>query len=630
MSKQKPLIHMESKKRRLPYIYIKSQIISILLIILASGAMSLAGLLLGYVMSIDVIRHFMSHPLLAFLNTLPLTLFMLLIYFATSRIWCSFVFGGGLFLLIELVNRFKLQLRDDPLLPYDFLLGGEVANVVKLSELPVSKYLLAMILMFVLASIFVVFFVKSPKLKIISAISGVILCILAFVYAFTSFYNDTNKFSASEEGFNIYSTADMYRSRGFVYSFLLDIRTFRQLKPEGYTKQDAEQLLEQYAIAREDNPLEKPHVIAIMGEAFYDFDRIPGVKFTEGNDPLANYREILKESYHGRIITSVFGGGTSSTEFTFLTGHSTCLLPNGITPYKTHIRSKKYSLVRYFSDYGYTATAFHPGHPWFYNRQNVYEFFGFDSIYFRPDMELSDGDLRGGYVTDKAAVNFILVDLQKHLGKDAQSPYFNFTVTIENHGPYYYKKVDEKILVKPYGMEDSTYEMINSYLYGLRESDRALGYLVSELKNLDEPVVLLYFGDHLPFLNSDYEGYKALNFNIGQGKGVEAFVNHYSTPYFIWSNDAAKELIKKNTGKVPEGEAPEISTCFLGPELQKYLGFTPSPYFEFLSRLQESMPVVTHYYYKQDGEYVTELSSENQKLLSDYRKLQYYMMFDAN
>jgi phosphoglycerol transferase MdoB-like AlkP superfamily enzyme len=630
MPKQKPLIHIENKKRRLPYIYINSQAISLLFIILSSAALSLAGLMLGYVMSIDVIKHFIAHPLLVFFNTLPLTLFMLLIYFATSRIWCSFLFGGGLFLIVQLINRFKLELRDDPLLPYDFLLGGEVANVVKLSELPVSKYLWAMIVLFLLASLFLVFFVRSPKLKIIPAISGAILCIMAFVFAFSNFYNDTKKFSAREEGFNIYSTADMYRSRGFVYSFLLDIRTFRQLKPEGYTKLEAQQLLMQCDLSREVNSLEKPNVIVIMGEAFYDFDRIPGVKFIEGTDPLKNYREILKESYHGRIVTSVFGGGTSSTEFTFLTGHSTALLPNGITPYKTHIRSKKYSLVRYFAEYGYSTTALHPGHPWFYNRQNVYEFFGFDNIFFRPDMELSDSDLRGGYVRDQTAMEFILNDFERHIKTGSQNPYFNFTVTIENHGPYYYKKQDEKILVKPDGMSDSTYEMINSYLYGLRESDKALGYLISELRGLNEPFVLLYFGDHLPFLNSDYEGYKALNFNIGQGKDIEAFLNNYETPYFIWSNDAAKKLIKKNTGNVPVGTVPEISTCFLAAELQKYIGFTPSPYFEFLSRLKESLPVVTHYYYKQDGEFVTELSAENQKLLSDYRKLQYYMMFDAN
>lgn len=630
MLNRKPLIYIENKKRRVPYININSQAISILFILLASAALSLVGLMLGYVMSIEVITHFMSHPLLLLLNTLPLTLFMLFIYFATSRIWCSFLFGGGLFLIFELVNRFKLELRDDPLIPYDLLLGGEVANVVKLSDLTISKYLFAMIILFLVASLFLIFFVKSARLKAIPRIIATLLCIAGMTLAFTSMFNDSQRFSSKEEGFNIYSTADMYRSRGFIYSFLLDLRTLRQIKPEGYTKQEAQQLLEQYTLSDEDESSAKPNVIAIMGEAFYDIDRIPGIKFIDGTDPLKNYKEILEEAYHGSIVTSVFGGGTGSTEFSFLTGHSTTLLPNGVTPYKTHIRSKKYSLARYFSEYGYSTTALHPGHPWFYNRQNVYKFFEFDNIFFKPDMELTDKDFRYGYVRDQAAMEFILSDYDRHLKADQQTPYFNFTVTIENHGPYYYKKADDKILVKPDGMADSTYNMINSYIYGLRESDRALGYLVSELKSSDEPFVLLYFGDHLPFLNNDYEGYKALDFNIGQGKGIEAFLNHYETPYFIWSNDAARELIEKNTGHVPVGAGPKISTCFLPVELQKYIGLNPSPYFAFLSRLEESLPVVTHYYYKQDGEFVTELSAENRQLLSDYSELQYYMMFDAN
>jgi phosphoglycerol transferase MdoB-like AlkP superfamily enzyme len=176
-------------------------------------------------------------------------------------------------------------------------------------------------------------------------------------------------------------------------------------------------------------------------------------------------------------------------------------------------------------------------------------------------------------------------------------------------------------------MTDAVYEMVNGYLYGLRKTDQALGHLVSELEMNDEPFVLVFFGDHLPLLNNDYEGYRALGYNIGQDKDVQAFLNHYETPFFIWSNKAARELLKSCGVVVPSGNAPEISTCFLPVELMKYMGMAPPPYFEFLAQLEKSLPVITNYYYKQDGGYVTALSPENQELISQYRKLQHYMMF---
>ena len=70
--------------------------------------------------------------------------------------------------------------------------------------------------------------------------------------------------------------------------------------------------------------------------------------------------------------------------------------------------------------------------------------------------------------------------------------------------------------------------------------DKALGYLIEELEKVNEPVVLLYFSDHLPLLGENFSGYKAMNYNIGTSEDLEAYLNTYETPYFIWSNNLAK------------------------------------------------------------------------------------------
>lgn len=601
--------------------------ISILTVVIFSAALSIAGLMLGDVMSLQTVTRFLLRPSLFLLNTLPLTCLMVFIFFATSRIWCAFLFGGGVFISIELANRFKMDLRGDALMPSDFILGGEAVKIINLFDFRISIYLAAMLVLFFAAAAAFIVFLKSPGIKATGRVAGALLCLVSFSILFAIFYKDVKRFNTYPVDGNIYSTTDIYRSRGFIYSFLISFETFKMTKPDGYSVNEARKLLEKYETGNVAANQKKPNVIAIMGEAFLDFDRIPNVRFSAGADPLANYHDIISNAYHGKIVTSVFGGGTGSTEFSFLAGHSTTLLPSGITPYKTHIRNAQYSLARFFSGNGYSTTAYHPGYAWFYNRQNVYRFFGFDNIYFKKDMEASSYDTRRGYVTDQDTMEFILEDYQRHYEKNPEVPYFNFTVTIENHGPYNQPAYDEKILERPAGMTDAVYEMVNGYLYGLRKTDQALGHLVSELEMNDEPFVLVFFGDHLPLLNNDYEGYRALGYNIGQDKDVQAFLNHYETPFFIWSNKAARELLKSCGVVVPSGNAPEISTCFLPVELMKYMGMAPPPYFEFLAQLEKSLPVITNYYYKQDGGYVTALSPENQELISQYRKLQHYMMF---
>ena len=58
-----------------------------------------------------------------------------------------------------------------------------------------------------------------------------------------------------------------------------------------------------------------------------------------------------------------------------------------------------------------------------------------------------------------------------------------------------------------------------------------------------EPVVLVFFGDHKPTLGAGNSfGGAASTCRRGHGRG---FYNLYTTPYLIWTNDAAKAAWKK-------------------------------------------------------------------------------------
>ena len=144
-----------------------------------------------------------------------------------------------------------------------------------------------------------------------------------------------------------------------------------------------------------------------MGEAFYDMDRINNLEFNTPYNPLENFNRIKSESYSGRIVNNIFGGGTSNTEFAFLTGHCIDLYEQLSNPYMLYIRKETFSLARVFEALGYSTMAFHPGESWFYNRRNVYKYFGFDDIYFKQSMDLNKVTTRYNYISDMDTVNFI-------------------------------------------------------------------------------------------------------------------------------------------------------------------------------------------------------------------------------
>ena len=107
-----------------------------------------------------------------------------------------------------------------------------------------------------------------------------------------------------------------------------------------------------------------------MLEAFSDFSAFDGIEFAQ--DAYAVYHALEAESYTGNLVTNIFAGNTVNSERAFLTGMST----------QYNWRGSTNSYVWYFKDQGYETWGDHPCYQWFYNRQNVNTYLGFDSYRF--------------------------------------------------------------------------------------------------------------------------------------------------------------------------------------------------------------------------------------------------------
>ena len=183
------------------------------------------------------------------------------------------------------------------------------------------------------------------------------------------------------------------------------------------------------------------NVIMVMDEAFSDITDSDAFAFTAENDPLPNLH-ALREDPHavaGHIVVPGFAGGTANTEFDVLTGMQTNALAAGTTSSFRVVNRNLDSLFRVFGGDGYHTSFFHPGDDWFYNRENVYRWFGAEETVFADQMEALA--YKGRWVTDDYMAGLIEQEFADTVA--AGETLFHYTTTIQNHMSYTLDKYGE-------------------------------------------------------------------------------------------------------------------------------------------------------------------------------------------
>lgn len=273
------------------------------------------------------------------------------------------------------------------------------------------------------------------------------------------------------------------------------------------------------------------------------------------------------------IVSNVTGGGTTNTEFEFLTGCSMANFGPGVYPYTVYDLSRAEGLPRQFSALGYATTAMHPQIGTNWNRVNAYSDLGFDRFLTIEDFEGSD-TLRG-HVTDRATYDKVLDVLAS-----GSEPQFIFDVTMQNHSGY-----DTGLL----GEEDTTHlsidgaddPLVDEYVSLIRHSDEDLEYFIERLRELDRPVVLVFFGDHQPYLT---QGYNDLWY---PGEDAAEHARRvYQTDYVVWANyDIA--------GCDQVSEVDDVSASFLASEVAQLIGAPLTSFQKAHIELRRALPEIS-------------------------------------
>ena len=161
---------------------------------------------------------------------------------------------------------------------------------------------------------------------------------------------------------------------------------------------------------------------------------------------------------------------------------------------------------------------------------------------------------------------------------------------------------------------------MDDYLTTIWNTDQQLADLMDRLRKDPEPVVLVTFGDHLPWMGDNKSFYEEMGVNLDLST-EEGFLNHFSTRYLIWANDAAKEVL----GSSVQGEGPDISPCYLMNLVFRQLGWKGPAFTQAMDRLMDVFPVVSiKDRYVVDGRLVEEIPPEREDLFQGLLYLQQY------
>lgn len=397
---------------------------------------------------------------------------------------------------------------------------------------------------------------------------------------------------------------------GYLLNFMLSIRDSFVEKPENYSQELIARIEKDYKKESTAAVEKKPVIIAIMNESFADFDVLGNL---ETNRSVTPFMDSLSENtVKGYALASVYGAKTPNSEWEFLTGNSMAYLPEGSVVYQQYVEDENaYSIVDTLKNQDYTCVAMHPYYESGWSRDTVYPKFGFDEMYFLDAFDQSS--LMRRYVSDAEMYSKII---ERYEAGDDDENLFVMGITMQNHGGY--RDFYENFKTDIYG-KNIRYPDVNQYLSLVHQSDLAIEKLISYFSKVEDPVVICFFGDHQPSLNSAF--YKKINGKGLSGLTLEELEALYTVPFFIWSNYSSESKTVRRT-----------SINFLSTMLLERAGIPLPPYHQFLSDLMEVVPAMNAraYYSKDLKKYVHygEGSIKEEVWIEKYQNLQYNGLFD--
>lgn len=552
-----------------------------------------------------------ENPGAFFFNYLIAGLFLFLLSSLINNIYfClgSYYFTG--FLLV-LLDSYKIKFLKEPIFPWDLLLFDQLIRLLPNIYKEVNLAFLFFLLFFFILIIFCGKNLPSIKMeKKHRVISGLLsVCLLLSI----AFYNSTPiKYLIKNLKIQniVWAQNENYKKNGFFLGFFMNFEAKAALQPNDTHEEQIQLImndLKKYTTAKPSETsvsTTKPNVVFVMNEAFSDPTQLKNVSFS--SDPLPTFHSLLAKQKGRWMLSPVYGGGTANVEFEALTGLNMSFLPEGSIPYEQYIKKPFPSLASVLLGEGYHTLAIHPYTRTFWNRDKVYKNMGFEK--FISLEQFVNPQKKGGYfVDDREVTELIMEETKKN-----EKPVFIYAITMQNHGTYF--KSDHNYPSFPIKVDGNisktAKETLEVYTNGAADGDQQIADLISFFKEIKEPTIFIFFGDHLPYLTV---------YNETDFVTPNKMKNMKTTPLVIWTN----------YGKEPKQYHQIVSSSFLGTYVFELSGLNTPLYYKFLSYYCDQYPALSNkMIIDAQGKVYTQMPQKDKKLQDQYQNLQYYLLTD--
>lgn len=320
-----------------------------------------------------------------------------------------------------------------------------------------------------------------------------------------------------------YAFVARYRTLSFLW--LQQLSKTSMEEPQGYSEKTIKAIVKKYEKLAEEinaeraNQLTDQTVIYILSESLADPRRIPGVTLSQ--NVLPNIEQIMSQTTSGLMKSDHYGGGTANIEFQVYSGLPFYNYNSSISSVYLDVAPRMKKLPSISDLYADTArVAIHPYFDTSYNRNAIYQQLGIEQFYTLNStthpIAVTAEDYQGNFVSDKKTYDLILEQVR------SGNPRFISAITMQNHVQWH---SEEPVAITGTGINFTAEENANltSYARLLSFTDQSTRDFLDQLKQLDQKVTVVFYGDHLPGLYPE-----------------SAFVTdpslQYKTDYFIWSN----------------------------------------------------------------------------------------------
>ncbi len=514
-----------------------------------------------------------------FANYLCYLMVFAFLYAVSRRVWVTALAGGALFLFFGIVNYFVVQFRGQPILPLDLQSIGtavEVAEGYKFTftrsmALSVECLLCTVLLCRLVAPVGKSEDVPSRRSRIAERVCALMVSVVLAVLIFPCDI-------LTSMGISVWPWNQKVSSEltGVMAGFFGNVQFMMVDKPEDYSAERVEELGEEISSAEVPealgSPGEEPTIIVVMNESMTDFLNMGNVEFTQDNLPFLHSLQQSGNTIWGTAYSSVYGGNTCNSEYEFLTGNTTAFFPSGSIPYQQYVTHSQTALPSILKSYGYQCTAIHPGNRGAWQRDKAYPFLGFDEFIAAKDFTVTR-DMVHGLTSDLSCYRQVV---KTYADQKGDGPQFILNVTIQNHGGFEDEDVETTVRVKGH---EGEWPQTEQYLSLTKQSDDDLRYLIEYFSEEESPVVVLFFGDHWPNLETGF--LSQLLGTDADDPGFEDLMRERQVPFLIWANYPLEGCKIEN-----------ISLNYLSGLLLRAAGLEGTDYTNFLEGLREQLPVI--------------------------------------